>query len=224
VSEPAAPPRRLLLATTNEGKIREIAGILRGTPVEIVGLAEFPGIPEPEESGASFAENARLKALYYHQATGLPAVAADSGIEIDALAGGPGVQSARWEGSDYTVKFQKIYALLAARSALRSPARFVCRVALADQGGIVFESEGVIEGRIADAPRGDKGFGYDPIFFYPPLGRTTAELDRDLKATVSHRGKAFGQLRTYLAEHQRTGPPSNLSPDRAVQASRKDGP
>lgn len=193
------PPRRILVATTNPGKMREIAGILEGMPVEIVGLGEFPGIPEPEETGVTFAENARLKALYYHQATGLPSVADDSGIEIEALGGAPGVHSARWEGTDYGVKFQRIYALLAERDAMRSPARFVCRVALADDGRIVFEAEGVIEGRIADEPRGDLGFGYDPIFFYPPLGRTTAELPRDLKATVSHRGKAFDQLRRHLA-------------------------
>jgi XTP/dITP diphosphohydrolase len=178
--------------------MREIAGILEGLPITVVSLAEIATIPEPEETGATFAENARLKALYYHHATGLPSVADDSGLEIDALDGAPGVHSARWEGTDYSVKFRKIYERLAARSALGSAARFVCRLALADDGRIVFESEGVIEGRIADEPRGDKGFGYDPIFFYPPLGVTTAELDRDLKATVSHRGKAFAALRHHL--------------------------
>jgi len=203
VSDASSPTRRLLVATTNVGKMREIAGILNGVPVDLVDLADFPGIPEPDETGTTFAENARSKALYYNQATGLPSVADDSGIEIDALGGAPGVQSARWEGTDYAVKFQRIYQMLAERNALRSPARFVCRVALADAGRIVFESEGVIEGRIADEPRGDKGFGYDPIFFYPPLGRTSAELDRDLKATVSHRGKAFGQLRSYLTDTHR---------------------
>ena len=193
-----AATTRLLVATTNPGKMREIAGILEGLPIAVLSLADVAAIPEPEETGATFAENARLKALYYHEATGLPSVADDSGLEIEALDGAPGVHSARWEGTDYTVKFRKIYELLAARSALGSPARFVCRLALADEGRIVFEAEGVIEGRIADEPRGDKGFGYDPIFFYPPLGRTTAELDRDLKATVSHRGKAFAALRRHL--------------------------
>ena len=189
---------RLLVATTNPGKMREIAGILEGLPIALVGLADVAPIPEPEETGATFADNAQLKALYYHHATGLPSVADDSGLEIEALDGAPGVHSARWEGTDYAVKFRKIYALLAARSALGSPARFVCSVALANEGRIVFESEGIIEGRIADEPRGDQGFGYDPIFFYPPLGRTTAELDRTLKATVSHRGKAFAALRRHL--------------------------
>ena len=189
---------RLLVATTNPGKMREIAGILEHLPVELASLADFPDVEEPEETGETFAENARLKALYYHQATGLPSVADDSGLEIQALDGLPGVHSARWEGQDYAVKFRKIYELLEAKGARGSAARFVCRVAVADQGQIIFESEGLIEGVIADTPRGDKGFGYDPIFFYPPLGKTTAELDRDVKATVSHRGKAFSALRDFL--------------------------
>ena len=191
----------LLVATTNAGKMREIAGILEELPHDLVSLADFPDVPEPEETGTTFAENARLKALYYHRATRLPSVADDSGLEIDALDGAPGLHSARWEGTDYAVKFRKIYQLLDAKDARRSPARFVCRLALAVDDRIVFESEGIVEGRIADAPAGDQGFGYDPIFFYPPLGRTTAELDRDLKATVSHRGKAFAQLRDYLRGH-----------------------
>ena len=190
---------KLLVATTNPGKMREIAGILERLPVTLVTLSVFPGIEEPEETGVTFAENARLKALYYHNATGLPTVADDSGLEIAALGGAPGVHSARWEGNDYAVKFQKIYELLDARNARGSAARFVCRVALADAGRVVYEAEGVVDGTIADHPRGDQGFGYDPIFYYPPLDRTTAELERDLKATVSHRGKAFSALLDYLA-------------------------
>ena len=190
---------KLLVATTNTGKLREIAGILAGLPLELVSLRDLPAIEEPEETGATFAENARLKALYYHRATNLPSVADDSGLEIEALDGAPGIHSARWEGTDYEIKFRKIYDLLDAKGARQSPARFVCRVALADDDRIVFEAEGVIEGRIADSPKGNLGFGYDPIFYYPPLDRTTAELDRDLKATVSHRGKAFSRLRTYLS-------------------------
>ena len=189
---------KLLVATTNAGKVREIAGILEGLPLELVTLEAFPALAEPEETGSTFAENARLKALYYHHATGLPSVADDSGLEIAALDNAPGVHSARWEGSDYAVKFRKIYELLDARGARGSAARFVCRLALADKGRIVFEAEGVIEGRIADEPRGEHGFGYDPIFFYPPLGRTSAELELHEKAEVSHRGKAFRKLRRYL--------------------------
>ena len=195
---PATPPRRILIATTNAGKLREITRILATTAIQLASLDEFRGIEEPEETGATFAENARLKALYYHRATGLACIADDSGLEIEALDGAPGVHSARWEGSDYPVKFRKIYELLESRRARGSAARFVCRVALADHGRIEFESEGVIEGCIADEPRGDQGFGYDPIFFYPPLGKTTAELEPDVKAAVSHRGKAFAALRDHL--------------------------
>ncbi|MDQ3420222.1 MAG: RdgB/HAM1 family non-canonical purine NTP pyrophosphatase [Acidobacteriota bacterium] len=189
---------KLLVATTNPGKLREIAGILEHAPVELVSLDDVGEIPEPEEIGLTFADNARLKALYYHRATGLPSVADDSGLEIEALDGLPGIHSARWEGSDYAVKFRKIYELLDMKGKRGSSARFVCRVALADRGEVIFESAGVIEGVIADTPRGDHGFGYDPIFLYPPLGRTTAELDRDLKATVSHRGRAFEALAVFL--------------------------
>jgi XTP/dITP diphosphohydrolase len=198
VSRPGGPRTTLLIATTNAGKMKEIEGILDGIPLRLLSLADVAKIDEPEESGSTFSENARLKALYYHRATGLAAVADDSGLEIDALGGAPGVHSARWEGSDYAVKFRKIYERLEQNDARRSPARFVCRLALADQGRIEFESEGVFEGTIADEPRGEHGFGYDPIFFYPPLGRTSGELPRDLKATVSHRGKAFAALREYL--------------------------
>ena len=189
---------KLLIATTNPGKLREIAGILEGLAVELVSLDRYSGVDAPEETGETFADNARLKALYYHRATGLPSVADDSGLEIAAMDGAPGVHSARWEGFDYTVKFRRIYERLEARGARGSAARFVCRVALADEGRIVFESEGVIDGTIADQPRGEQGFGYDPIFFYPPLALTMAQLDPDVKASVSHRGKAFGQLRTFL--------------------------
>lgn len=196
---PGSERRTLLIATTNPGKIKEIQGILDEIPLTLLSLADFPAIVEPEETGSTFAENARLKALHYHQATGLAAVADDSGLEVEALDGAPGIHSARWEGSDYAVKFRRIYELLDAKNARRSAARFVCRVALADEGRIVFEAEGVFEGRIADEPRGEHGFGYDPIFFFPPLGRTSGELPRDLKATVSHRGKAFVALREYLS-------------------------
>jgi XTP/dITP diphosphohydrolase len=195
----AVDMRRLLIATTNAGKLREIRGILADLPWELVSLEQFPGIAEPEETGATFAENARLKALYYHQHTGLPAVADDSGIEIDALDKAPGVHSARWHGTDYAVKFQAIYRELAARGLATSAARFVAHVALADRGMVQFEATGTVEGTIAPAPRGTHGFGYDPIFLYPPYGCTLAEVDGARKAAVSHRGAAFRQLAAWLA-------------------------
>jgi XTP/dITP diphosphohydrolase len=190
----------VVIATTNPGKLREIAGILQGLPVTLRTLGDFPPVVEPEENGATFAENARIKALYYAGTTGLPCVADDSGLEIAALDNLPGVHSARWEGSDYDVKFARIRELLAARSLETSPARFVCAVAMADAGHILFESEGVVEGELASTPRGTLGFGYDPIFFYPPLNRTLGEIPRDEKAAVSHRGQAFSALRTYLLQ------------------------
>jgi XTP/dITP diphosphohydrolase len=167
-------------------------------PYELRTLSEFPGIPEPEETGATFEENARLKALYYAARTGLPAVADDSGIEIDALDGGPGVHSARWHGTDYPTKFAAIYRELESRGLPTSPARFVAHVVLADAGNILAEARGVIDGQIAPEPRGVHGFGYDPIFYYPPYGCTLGEVDGKRKAAVSHRGRAFRQLRERL--------------------------
>ncbi len=193
--------RPLLIATTNPGKVREIEAILEGLPVALVTLRDCPGIPEPEETGTTFGENARLKARYYSQATGLVSVADDSGIEIDALDRAPGIHSARWHGSDYEAKFRKIHELLRARGSTGSRARFVCHVAVAQAQDIVFEAEGVIEGEIADEPRGQNGFGYDPIFFYPPLRRTLAQLEAGEKSAVSHRGKAFAAVRDHLLAH-----------------------
>lgn len=190
---------KLLVATTNRGKLREIQGILRGAPVELVTLDAFPDVPEPEENGATFAENARLKAIYYSERTGLPSVADDSGLEIAALDNAPGVHSARWQGDDYSVKFRKIHELLRARGLSGSPARFVCHVALARDGRVEYEAQGVVDGEIAAEPRGTHGFGYDPIFFYPPFNRTLGEVEGPEKATISHRGKAFAALRGYLA-------------------------
>jgi XTP/dITP diphosphohydrolase len=193
--------RRILLATTNAGKVREIRALLAGLAIDLVGLTEFPDIPAPEETGTTFAENARLKALYYAGAARLPAIAEDSGLEIDALGGKPGVESARFGGiaSTYPEKFRLIYdALARARSPDRT-ARFVCAVALAEDDGIAFEATGTVEGQIAAEPAGTGGFGYDPIFFYPPFGTTLAQAG-DRKSQVSHRGEAFRKVRRYLED------------------------
>ncbi len=193
---------KLLLATTNTGKLKEIIGILEGVPIELVTLHDLDPIAEPEETGATFAENARLKARYYSTITGLVSVADDSGIEIDALDRAPGVHSARWHGTDYPTKFRKIQELFRERGVSGSTARFVCCVAMADGDAILVETTGAVEGEIAAEPRGSNGFGYDPIFYYPPFDCTLAELDRDKKASVSHRGKAFRALREYLLSAQ----------------------
>ena len=159
----------------------------------------IPGIEEAEEHGETFAENARAKATHYSRLISRLAVAEDSGLEIDALDGAPGVLSARFNGGSYPEKFAAINDQLQARGTTGSTARFTCALALADGARVIFEAIGSVEGRLAPTPRGSGGFGYDPIFFYPPYGRTLAEVSAEEKAAVSHRGQAFRELRTYLA-------------------------
>ncbi len=189
---------KLLAATTNPHKLSEIRALLAGLPVRIETLAAYPTLGAPEETGTTFAANARLKAAHYASRSGLRAVADDSGLEIDALDGAPGVRSARFNGASYPEKFTAIHELLRAGGGDGSAARFVCALAVADGGRIVFEARGVVEGRIAPEPAGRGGFGYDPIFFYPPYGRTLAELAPAEKAAISHRGQAFRALRSFL--------------------------
>jgi XTP/dITP diphosphohydrolase len=202
-------PRRLLVATTNRDKRVEIADILADVPFQILTLDDFPPVDAPEETGRTFGDNARAKALYYADVTGELTVAEDSGLEIDALDGVPGVESARYGGADatYPQKFALIYEALRTKNAATSAARFVCAVALvAPAGGrVLFETEGVIEGRIAGEPKGKGGFGYDPIFYYPPFAATLAEAG-DRKSTVSHRGQAFRALGTFLSRFSESNP------------------
>jgi XTP/dITP diphosphohydrolase len=193
---------RLAVATTNPGKLREIEWLLDGLPFELVTLAAWPGLATPEETGATFAENARAKALYYAARTGELTVADDSGLEIDALDGAPGVESARFGGLDstYPEKFALIYDALRDKGKTGSPARFVCALALARDGRVLFETRGVVSGSVAPEPKGSGGFGYDPIFFYPPFHCTLAEAG-DRKTAVSHRGEAFRKLRSFLTTY-----------------------
>jgi len=193
---------RLLVATTNANKVHEIRQLLTGVPMQLTTLAQWPDVEAPDETGRTFEENARAKAVYYAVATGELTVAEDSGLEIDALDGAPGVESARFGGieTSYPEKFAMIYRALAARGSVDSAARFVCALALADGDRILCETRGIVEGRIAPAPKGSGGFGYDPIFFYPPYGQTLAEAG-DRKAAVSHRGQAFRALRAFLQSH-----------------------
>jgi XTP/dITP diphosphohydrolase len=198
----------LVLATTNAGKLREIRDVLAGLAIEVRSLADFPAITEPEENGRTFEENARAKALYYAGATGALVVAEDSGLEIDALDRAPGVYSARFGGEQaptYPEKFALIYQMLEERGAPESPARFACALALSRPGQILFEARGAIEGRITSPPRGGGGFGYDPIFFYPPFGCTLAEVPAERKSSVSHRGQAFRKLREFLERQSTCG-------------------
>ena len=204
---------RLLIATTNPNKVREIRQLLDGLPFDLVTLAEWPLVTAPEETGQTFEENARAKALYYAAATGELTVAEDSGLAIDALEGMPGVESARFGGADtsYPDKFELIYEMLRARGTTGpSTARFVCAVALVKGARVLFETRGTVEGCIAPEPSGDGGFGYDPIFFYPPYGQTLAEVG-DRKAAVSHRGAAFRALAAFLASPRRSSDESDSS-------------
>ncbi len=197
---------KLLLATTSPGKLREQTEALQGLDLEIVSLEDFPAIEPPDETGTTFRDNARLKALYYHRALGLPSVAEDAGLEVDAVGGLPGVHSARWLGAEtpYEAKNARLLELLKDVGESDRTAHYVSAVALADEGEIVFEHEAACEGRIAFEPRGASGFGYDPIFCYPPLSKTMAELSPGEKNKVSHRGKAFAALRRHLAAATRT--------------------
>lgn len=190
----------LLLATTNPGKLREYREIFAELPLRLTTLAEQGIDLEVEETGATFEENALIKARAYAQARGLLTLADDSGLEIDALGGEPGVRSARWPTPDtsYPERFKLIFARLAGLPPEERTARFRCAIALARPDGWHEIVEGVVEGIIADAPRGENGFGYDPIFFVPALGHTTAELSPEEKHRISHRGRAARAARDVL--------------------------
>lgn len=186
-------------ATTNPHKIREVRHLLGDVPVRLLTLEDAPPRPEPEETATTFEGNARLKALHY--AASLPGLvmSEDSGLEIDALGGEPGVRSARYLGAatSYTERFIDLLQRLSLVPDERRTARFVCAVAVARGPQVVFETRGTVEGRIAHAPAGTGGFGYDPIFFAPALGMTLAQAG-DAKAAISHRGQAFRALADWL--------------------------
>ena len=202
----------LVVATSNQDKVREIRALLAEAPVILRTLADHPPVPEPEETGATFEENARIKAKAYARALrmrlapGDLVVAEDSGLVIDALDGLPGVHSARFLGPHvgYPARFAEIARRLAERPDAPRTARFVCAVAaVSPEGALRFETRGVVEGRIAEAPAGDGGFGYDPIFFYPPYGRTLAEVSDEEKRAVAHRGHAFRAFADWLRHSAR---------------------
>ena len=198
--------KRLLVSTTNPGKLREIRELLGDVPVDLASLSDIEETQAPEETGLTFAENARLKAWYYAAHAGLPTVAEDSGLVIDALDGEPGIHSARFLYPDatYPERFTEIYRRLIQRPSAPRTARFICALAVVDHGDVVFEATGVVEGEIVDPPRGERGFGYDPIFFYPPYGTTLADVTQDAKLAIAHRGQAFRQLADWLREKYRT--------------------
>ena len=203
-----AAKRVILVATTNPGKIRELRAML-DADVQWKGLSDFPGLEEVEEDGATFAENARKKATEYAAATGLWTLADDSGLVVDALDGAPGVKSARFcgdipPGADRKAIDQrnigKLLELLKDVPPERRTARFVCHLCLTRPDKVLIETRGQVEGRIVDELRGANGFGYDPVFFVPSLGKTVAQLPDAEKNAISHRGQAIAELKPLLNE------------------------
>jgi XTP/dITP diphosphohydrolase len=190
----------LLLATTNRHKLDEYYALFSDHPVTLRSLREVHIETDVEETGQTFAENARLKALAYAQASGMLSLADDSGLEIDALNGSPGVFSARFAGRDtpYEERFRLILEQLQGLTGEQRGARFRCVIALAQPSGDCRVVEGVIEGIIADRPRGTQGFGYDPIFLLPVLEKTFAEMTPAQKNRISHRGRAAQFARVLL--------------------------
>ncbi len=190
----------LVLATRNPKKIEEIKALLAGVPVRILSLRDFPDISETAETGATFAENAELKARAAAVATGGIALADDSGLEVDALGGQPGVYSNRFAGPEASDrdKYMHVLELLEGVPDKQRTARFRAAVAVSTPDGETVVVEGTCEGRIAREPKGEHGFGYDPIFYLPQLGRTMAELSREEKNRISHRGKALRAAKTVL--------------------------
>jgi XTP/dITP diphosphohydrolase len=197
----------VVLATRNAGKLRELARILGaedpgGTQIKLAGLDEFPGAPDVPETGATFEENALLKARAIATFTGLPAVADDSGLCVDALNGMPGVLSARWAGrhGDDRANLKLVLAQVADVPDARLGAQFVCAAALVVPGPGAREwvVTRQVEGRLIRAPRGSGGFGYDPIFLPDGFGQTTAEMTAEAKDAISHRGRAFRALTPFI--------------------------
>lgn len=191
---------RILLATTNQGKVAELKQIMSGKGVELIGLSESE-TTEPIETGETFSENALLKAKHYYRKSGLPTIADDSGLEVEALKGAPGVHSARYAGvgADDGARVSKLLEEMKGIPTHRRHARFVCAAAIVWDGGekvVLDEARGVI----LEKSRGHNGFGYDPVFLYEPLGKSFAELASSEKAEVSHRGRAFRRLAAWMGQ------------------------
>jgi XTP/dITP diphosphohydrolase len=201
-------PECIVVATKNPGKLREIRQVLADLPVRIAGLEQFAPVQEPQEHGATFAQNAREKAMYYSRATGQWCLADDSGLEVDSLGGEPGVHSARYaadtvppQSSRAVIDEANNAKLLERLSGVKDEdrtARFVCHLALADGERVIVETFDTFEGRILHAPRGRNGFGYDPLFFVPERGCSSAELPEEEKNLISHRGKALRHFASLL--------------------------
>ncbi len=197
-------PVKLLLATSNPGKLREYQALATGEPhgraIELAIVPGFERLPRFDESAPTFAENAAGKALHYSRFAELPVVADDSGLVVPALSGAPGVQSARYAGpgASDADRVRKLLEELRSEGVSDRRARFVCVMALAERGRVLAVFSDSASGELLDAPRGTQGFGYDPIFFFPALGKSFAQISREEKNRYSHRGKAFRKLLEFL--------------------------
>jgi len=193
---------KIVFATTNEGKVKEIKEILEGFPVEVVSMKEMDITTDIEENGTTFEENSLIKAREISKLTGLPALADDSGLEVDYLNGEPGIYSARYLGKDTDYNYKNNYIIDRLKEAedKERSARFICVISLVLPDGREFVKKGVMEGRIGYEIKGENGFGYDPIFYLPEYGKTSAELSSDEKNKISHRGKALRAMKEVIAE------------------------
>jgi XTP/dITP diphosphohydrolase len=207
-TRPSSSDRTLVLATANRAKARELRALLDGIPYRVLDLTDFPSLILPAEGQESYAANALLKARAVATATGMLALADDSGIEVDALGGRPGVLSARYRGEGLSDEERCVEMLRELREVPpeRRTARYRCVVALSAPEGPEVTTEGVVDGTLLDSPRGSGGFGYDPLFYFPALGATFAQISPEAKHAVSHRGRAMAQARRILLEWARERP------------------
>ena len=191
---------KIVFATTNEGKVKEIKEILKDFPIEVVSMKEMGITADIEENGATFEENSLIKARALVKLTGLPALADDSGLEVDYLNGEPGIYSARYLGrdTDYDYKNNYIIDKLSGAKGEERSARFVCVISVVLPDGREFVERGVVEGLIGYEQKGENGFGYDPIFYLPEYGKTSAELPPEEKNRISHRGKALTAMKKLI--------------------------
>jgi len=196
----------LLLASQNPGKLNEMRLLVRSLPFRVVGPRDIGILEGPDETGATFLENATIKALAYARLSGRLTVADDSGLSVDALGGAPGLYSSRFGGEGASDRERNLLLLekLRGRPSAERGARFTSAVVVARGGETLFQAQESVLGFIAEEARGGNGFGYDPLFFYPPFGKTFGEVEREEKDRVSHRGKAFARLREFLAELRET--------------------
>lgn len=193
----------VIIASGNKGKLKEFQELMKDLPVEVRSLADYPEIGDIEENGTTFAENAYIKAKVVHDATGCLAIADDSGLEVDALGGAPGIYSARYAGEEKSdaKNNAKLLAALANVPEGERGAQFHCAIVAISADGRRFDAEGIVRGEILRAERGENGFGYDPLFYVREFDKTTAELSMDEKNAISHRGKAVRKMVAILKEN-----------------------